>query len=153
MFVKKNGVSDSNSLKMACIGLILGSRKLFCRAVKLRNLGKSDLCRIPFYSKNFNVFIFRQNIFTGKTRFLIRFRSPVFSAHRTVHGGFAVLLRTSCYEFVVMILYCINMLDMKYACYRVDMCCVGWGWIWGKWRHTCPYLGLTKSRVVFVQER
>ena len=72
---------------------------------------------------------------------------------RTVHGGFAVLLRTSCYEFVIMILYCINMLDMKYACWRVDMCCVGWGWIWGKWRHTCPYLGLTKSRVVFVQER
>ena len=73
-----------------------------------------------------------------------------------VHGGFAVLLRTSCYEFVMMILYCINMLDMtcmKYACCRVDMCCVGWGWIWGKWRHQCPYLGLTKSRMVFVQER
>ena len=43
----------------------------------------------------------------------------------SVHGGFAVLLRTSCYEFVIMILYCINMLDMKYACCRVDMCCVG----------------------------
>ena len=27
----------------------------------------------------------------------------------TVHGGFAVLLRTSCHEFVIMILYCINM--------------------------------------------
>ena len=66
----------------------------------------------------------------------------------TVHSGFAVLLRTSCYEFVIMILYCINMLDMKYACCRVDMCCVGWGWIWGKWRHQCPYLGLTKSRMV-----
>ena len=49
----------------------------------------------------------------------------------TVHGGFAVLLRTSCYEFVTMILYCIIMLDMKYACCIVDMCCVGWGWIWG----------------------
>ena len=70
-----------------------------------------------------------------------------------VHGGFAVLLKSSCYEFVILILYCINMLDMKYACCRVDMCCVGWGWIWGKWRHQCPYLGLTKSRVVFVQER
>ena len=45
----------------------------------------------------------------------------------TVHGGFAVLLRTSCYECVIMILYCINMLDMKYACCRVDMCCVGCG--------------------------
>ena len=43
----------------------------------------------------------------------------------SVHGGFAVLLRTSCYEFVIMIPYCINMLDMKYACCRVDMCCVG----------------------------
>ena len=43
----------------------------------------------------------------------------------TVHGGFAVLLRTSCYDFVIMILYCINMLDMKYACCRVNMCCVG----------------------------
>ena len=43
----------------------------------------------------------------------------------TVHGGFDVLLRTSRYEFVIMILYCINMLDMKYACCRVDMCCVG----------------------------
>ena len=43
----------------------------------------------------------------------------------TVHGGFAVLLITPCYEFVVMIPYCINMLDMKYACCRVDMCCVG----------------------------
>ena len=30
----------------------------------------------------------------------------------SVHGGFAVLLRTSCYEFVIMIPYCINMLDM-----------------------------------------
>ena len=69
---KKNGVSDSNSLKMACIGLILGSRKLFCQAVILWNLEKSGLCRIPFYSKNFYVFIFRQKIFTNKTRFLIR---------------------------------------------------------------------------------
>ena len=43
----------------------------------------------------------------------------------SVHGGFAVLLRTSFYEFVIMIPYCINMLDMKYACCRVDMCCVG----------------------------
>ena len=43
----------------------------------------------------------------------------------SVHGGFAVLLRTSCYEFVIMIPDCINMLDMKYACCRVDMCCVG----------------------------
>ena len=41
----------------------------------------------------------------------------------TVHGGLAVLL--SCDEFVVMILYCIYMLDMKYACCRVDMCFVG----------------------------
>ena len=43
----------------------------------------------------------------------------------SVHGGFAVLLKTNCYEIVIMILYCINMLDMKYACCRVDMCCVG----------------------------
>ena len=43
----------------------------------------------------------------------------------SVHGGFAVLLRTSCYEFVIMIPYCISMLDMKYACCRVDMCCEG----------------------------
>ena len=51
---------------------------------------------------------------------------PQFLVHTgTVHGGFAVLLRTSCYEFVVMIPYCIKMLDMKYACCRVDMCCVG----------------------------
>ena len=42
-----------------------------------------------------------------------------------VHGGFAVLLRTSCYEIGIMILYCINMLDMKYAYCRVDMRCVG----------------------------
>ena len=79
---EKNGESDSNNLKMACIGLIFGSRKLFCQAVILWNLEKSGLCRIPFYSKNFNVFIFRQKIFSGKTRFLIRFRWPVFSAHR-----------------------------------------------------------------------
>ena len=35
LIVKKNGVSDSNSLKMAYIGLILGSRNLFCQAVIL----------------------------------------------------------------------------------------------------------------------
>ena len=32
---EKKGVSDSNSLKMACIGLIFGSRKLFCQRVIL----------------------------------------------------------------------------------------------------------------------
>ena len=71
----------------------------------------------------------------------------------SVHSGFAVLLRTSCYESVIMILYCINMLDMKYACCRVDMCCVGSSWIWGKWRHNALHFGLTKSRMVFVLER
>ena len=34
-------------------------------SMKLRK--KTGLCRIPFYSKNFNLFIFQQNIFTGKT--------------------------------------------------------------------------------------
>ena len=64
-----------------------------------------------------HTYVVPQSHFGSGDRFLVHTGS--------VHGGFAVLLRTSCYEFVIMILYCLNMLDMKYACCRVDMCCVG----------------------------
>ena len=61
------------------------------------------------------------------------------------HGEFAVLLRTSCYEIVIMILYFINMLDMKYACCRVDMRCVRSSWILREVTSQRLYLGLTKT--------
>ena len=63
-----------------------------------------------------------------------------------VHGGFAVLLSTSCYEFVIiLILYCITMLNVKYACCTVDMCCAGWGWILGEVTSQCPFWGWLKA--------
>ena len=64
-------------------------------------------------------------IFVSKT-LLLEGSGDRFVVHSgNIHSEFDVLLRTPCYECVIMILYCNNMLDMKYAGCRVDMCYAG----------------------------
>ena len=93
-------------------------------------------------------------IFNLNSVFVIKlFPSHVETWFISVHGEFAVLLTTSCYEFLIMIFYCINMLDMTYACCWVDMCRVGSSWILGKWCHNALIWDWVKQDVFFVLER